>query len=543
MSSPAPFTLKNRNPDVLTCIANLSNDEVFTPPELANKMLDRLAVAWADANGGANIWENSEVTFLDPFTKSGVFLREVVERLTEGLAVDIPDLEERVNHILKNQVFGIAITHLTSLLARRSVYCSKAANGDHSIGKAVFEDEVGNIWFESLQHSWVGGRTIKVVSSSKRARAPRVVDRKCEFCGVGENALHREEGLETHAYAFIHNRDIQVFTKEIFGGKMQFDVIIGNPPYQLNDGGGSGSSAMPIYQKFVEQAKNLSPRFVSMVIPARWYSGGKGLDAFRKDMLNDKRVRRLVDFPDSRDVFGGVDIAGGVCYFVWDRDNEGKCRVETVIGQDSFSNERWLGESDVFVRDNRALEVIEKVRSKADGWLSEKVSPRNPFNIDDVSPGGRGEVLVFSSKGDGRISLSKVGRNHAWVDTWKVLLSKTTSEHAGQTDKTGRRRVFSRIELMEPGTACTGSYLVVGPFESEMQARNAATYLRTRFVRFLASTVLLTQNITRSAFQFVPAVSLDIQWTDQELYKIFGLNHSEIAFIESTIREMDSIDE
>src|SRR5438552_11238775 len=204
MSDQASFTLRGRNPDVLTCIANLSNDDVFTPPEFANRMLDTLAEAWAADHHGADLWADSKVRFLDPFTKSGVFLREITSRLSKGLATKIPDLQERVDHILTKQVFGIGITYLTSLLARRSVYCSKHASGKHSIAKG-FASEDGNVWFERMEHVWA--------------------DKKCKYCGAPRLIFDREEGLETHAYAFIHTDDIKTRLAEIFGGDMQFDVI------------------------------------------------------------------------------------------------------------------------------------------------------------------------------------------------------------------------------------------------------------------------------------------------------------------------------
>lgn len=294
MSAQARFALRGRNPDVLTCIANLSNDEVFTPPEFANRMLDTLAEAWEANNGGADIWADKTVRFLDPFTKSGVFLREITSRLTNGLTEEMPNLEERVNHILTRQVFGIGITHLTSLLARRSLYCSKHAQGEHSIAKSFASDD-GNIWFERTEHTWDGD--------------------KCKDCGASRKTLDRGEGFETHAYAFIHTNNINKTVARWFGGAMQFDVIIGNPPYQLNDGG-YGTSAAPIYHLFVEQAKKLEPRYLSLVIPARWFAGGKGLDEFRESMLTDNRLRSIDDYLSASDVFPGVGLKGGVCYFV-----------------------------------------------------------------------------------------------------------------------------------------------------------------------------------------------------------------------------------
>ena len=342
MSAQASFTLRGRNPDVLTCIANLSNDEVFTPPALANRILDTVAAAWAADHDGASIWADKTVRFLDPCTKSGVFLREITSRLTEGLAAEIPDLQERVNHILTKQVYGIGTTYLTSLLARRSVYCSKHAQGKNSIAQG-FTDDAGNIWFERLEHTWANGR--------------------CKHCGASQNTLDRGEGLETHAYTFIHTDDIKARVAELFGGNMQFDVIIGNPPYQLSDDG-FGTSAAPIYQHFVEQAKALEPRYLSMVIPARWFAGGKGLDEFRNSMLTDDRLRSIHDYLTASDVFPGIGLKGGVCYFLWDRDNPGPCQVTTYFKDWPVSTAtRPLLEDgvDVFIRFNEGLSILKKV--------------------------------------------------------------------------------------------------------------------------------------------------------------------------------------
>lgn len=318
----------NYNPDVLTCLANLSNDEVFTPPNLVNDMLDLLP---------ASLWRNSDAKFLDPVSKTGVFLREIAKRLMLGLEQKIPDKQQRINHIFKTQLYGIALTELTALLSRRSVYCSKTANHEKYALCTEFPDVQGNIRYERMQHTWANG--------------------KCTFCGASREVYDREDALETYAYNFIHTEN----PEKIFN--MKFDVVVGNPPYQLNDGGGTGSSAKPIYNLFLEQAKKLNPRYISMIIPARWYSGGKGLDDFRSEMLEDKRIRKLIDYADSRDCFPGVDIAGGVCYFLWDRDNKGICEVETIRKNETIKSERYLDEFETFVRDNIAINIIHKINN------------------------------------------------------------------------------------------------------------------------------------------------------------------------------------
>ncbi|HET7570517.1 MAG TPA: Eco57I restriction-modification methylase domain-containing protein [Gammaproteobacteria bacterium] len=406
MKLQANFALRGRNPDVLTCIANLSNDEVFTPPDFANRMLDTLAEAWASDNDGANLWADKTVRFLDPCTKSGVFLREITSRLNEGLEGEIPDLEERVDHILTKQVFGIGITYLTSLLARRSLYCSKHARGEHSIAMS-FASDAGNISFERLEHTWNGGR--------------------CKYCGASQKAFERGEGLESHAYAFIHTDDIKTSMAELFGGDMQFDVIVGNPPYQLSDGG-YGTSAAPIYHKFVEQAKALEPRYLSLVIPARWFAGGKGLDDFRESMLADNRTRVIHDYWLVGDAFPGVAIQGGILYFLWNREASGDCEVVTHYGGKVLSSaKRPLLEpdSDVFIRYNEAVPILKKIVAAEGGnpdsvLLPEQrrfmnlVSARKPFGLPTnfkVRASKRGgDVLTYWNGGPGfKNKVAKVG--------------------------------------------------------------------------------------------------------------------------------------
>jgi site-specific DNA-methyltransferase (adenine-specific) len=531
MSDQASFSLRGRNPDVLTCIANLSNDEVFTPPELANRLLDTLAEAWAADNGGANLWANKTVRFLDPCTKSGVFLREITSRLTSGLADKIPNLQTRVDHILTKQVFGIATTHLTSLLSRRSVYCSKHARGTHSIAKSFASDD-GNIWFTRMEHTWL--------------------DDKCTYCGANKRDYDRGEGLETHAYAFIHTDDTKARLDELFGGDMQFDVIIGNPPYQLGQSGGEaiGSFAMPIYQKFVEAAKGIEPHYLIMVTPSRWFAGGRGLDDFRQAMLADRRLRCLVDYPDSRDVFPVVDIAGGISYFLWDSSWKDKCKVNTISGGVAGPTlSRYLDGYDILVRYNEAVSILERVLGSPTGKsfdsLASQVAPIQPFSIRTnfrgapSSDGMADPVLIYQNGGTGFIERDDIPRNADWVDQWKVFLSGTSSEHGGQADKNGTRRVFSLILIGKPGTACTETYLVAGRFKTKAEAMNFGAYLRTKFVRFLVSLRTNTQHLYSERFAFVPRLPMDREWTDKKLYRKYSLTTDEIAFIEKVIRPMD----
>ena len=538
----APFTLRGHNPDVLTCIANLSNDEVFTPPEFANQMLDTLAAAWADANDGADIWTNPDVTFLDPFTKSGVFLREITRRLTDGLILTFPDLAQRVDHILTRQVFGIGITQLTALLARRSVYCSKFANGPHSIARS-FTTEDGNIWFDRTDHAWGGGKREFRVDPLTREEIAVYTNRKCTYCGASEGSYARGDDLETHAYAFIHTDDIRARIAELFGDNMQFDVIIGNPPYQLSDGG-YGTSAAPIYQMFVEKALGLDPRFAVFVTPSRWFAGGKGLDEYRKKMLSDHRMHDIVDYPKLYEAFPGVKIRGGVSYFLWDREHDGPCTIQTMwdgqpVGEKAT---RFLDAYDVLVRRNEAVPILEKVRAKREPTLDTRVSTGKPFGLrtffhgKPTASGLKDPIQLFGSRKITWVARSEVPLSDGWIDQWKVLMTAVQGTSAAVETK-----FLSKPIIAGPGTACTETYLVAGRFDAEEQATRYAAYLRTRFVRFLVSLRKSTQHATRDVYAFVPDVPLDRDWTDALLYERYGLTDDEIAFIESQVAAHDDM--
>lgn len=496
--------MTGHNPDILTCLANLSADEVFTPPKLASAMLDLLP---------PELFRSPETTFLDPVCKSGVFLREIARRLNEGLREQIPIGQERINHILTKQVFGLATTELTALISRRSVYCSKNATGKYSIATA-FEKPEGNIRLPKTKHTW---------NASGR----------CEYCGANKSEYDRDPSLEAYAYPFIHDID----PKEVFNVK--FDVIVGNPPYQLSDGG-FGRSASPLYNEFVTQAKRLEPRYLMMVIPSRWFGGGKGLDEFRSEMLSDDRLRTIHDFEDASDVFPGVSVAGGVCYFLWDREYHGPCEMVNTQGGVRTSTIRELDEFSTFIRESRAIPIIRKLMSKDERRMREQVSSYKPFGLRTyVKPQESGDITLYWQKGLGPYKRSEITAGIEMIDQWKVVCSRSGHEHAGNPGNDGTRRVLARTDVIPPGTVCTETYLVIGNYDTEKEARNLHAYMKTKFFRFLMTLFMYSHGITKETFAYIPILDMNRKWTDEDLAKRYDLSDEEVVFIESKIRSMD----
>lgn len=504
-----PNSLHGHNPDVLTCLANLSNDEVFTPPNIANAMLDMLP---------QELFENPATTFLDPAAKSGIFLREIAKRLIKGLAPVYPDLQERLNHIFHKQLFGISITELTSQLSRRSLYCSKDATGQYSV--VSFAAMQGNIRYHSIPHTWENG--------------------KCKFCGASEQQYgeaQRGDGLETHAYEFIHTET----PENIFD--MQFDVIIGNPPYQL-DTGGAGRQAKPIYNLFVEQAMRLNPRFLSMIIPSRWFAGGMGLDNFRDMMMNNTHITKIVDYANAKDCFPQNSISGGVCYFLWERDTERACEFTNINGDIQNTLLRSLNEFPVLVRYNDAVSILRKVCEREETPLAEISSSLSPFGLPTnfrgrASQRGNSTISVHTSAGVSYAREDEIPGGADLLRCYKVLISKTSAEHAGEPDKTGAFRVLtSATKVIGPNEACTHSYFVVGKFDNNLQAENLLSYLRTKFARLLILMALSSINLSRNVFCLIPVQDFSHAWTDGELYEKYELSETEIAFVESIIKPM-----
>jgi site-specific DNA-methyltransferase (adenine-specific) len=350
----------------------------------------------------------------------------------------------------------------------------------------------------------------------------------------------REDALESHAYQFIHTDKPQ----KLFGKNMKFDVIVGNPPYQLTDSG-FGTSAKPIYQNFVLQAKKLNPRFLSMIIPARWFSGGKGLDDFREEMLNDNRIREIHDFPDATAVFPGVQIKGGVCYFLWKRDERGICSVSSRSGDRVTSVlERSLLEqgAETFIRYNEGVSILKKVLLLQETSLRQLISSRKPFGFDTTFKGKKtpfaGSVLLYQNGGIGHIDLGDISVNEALIGKFKVFIPPL-----GSGSDSFPHPILGRPFIGSPNSACTETYLIAGSFDNEKQATNLKTYLATRFLRFMVLLNKPTQHATQKVYQFVPIQDFNESWTDEKLYKKYDLTQEEINFIESMIRPMELADE
>jgi site-specific DNA-methyltransferase (adenine-specific) len=501
----------NYNPDVLTCLANLSNDEVFTPPNLANQMLDILP---------QELFSNSKTTFLDPVSKTGVFLREIAKRLMIGLEKEFPDQQKRLNHIFSKQLFGISTSELTSLLSRRSVYCSKIANSKYSICE-TFTNETGNILFNKTEHEWRNG--------------------KCIFCNASEEVYNRDETLETYAYQFIHTNNPEKIFKN-----MKFDVIIGNPPYQLSDGGAQ-SSASPIYHKFIQQAKKLNPTYLSMIVPARWYAGGKGLDEFRAEMLNDERLAEIHDFPETSDCFAGINIRGGVCYFLWDKTHKGDCKITNYKnGTASKTIKRPLLEksSDIFVRYNEAISILRKVQNFKEESFSKFVSSRKPFGLATNFTGFSAKetkdksIFLYRFGDNGFISEKQIDRNKEWVNQFKIIVPK-----ASPGSDIYPHQILSKPIIAGKNTCCTETYIVVGPFANEKKAKSVQAYMNTQFFRFMILLMKNTQDVTKKVYSFVPTQDFSETWTDEKLYTKYDIKKEEITFIESMIRPMQVTNE
>ena len=493
--------------DILNCLANLSSDEVFTSPELANRMLDLLP---------QELFGNPKTTFLDPCCKSGVFLREIAKRLLKGLEKEMPDLQKRIDHIMSKQLYGIALTRLTAEMSRRTLYCAKKADGEYSVA-TCFKGEQGNLRYMRCEHTWDNG--------------------KCACCGANRAQYDRVETIENYAYPFIHKNINEIFNK------MQFDVIIGNPPYQMNVGVEKENYAIPIYDRFVQQAKKLNPRYLIMIIPARWYAGGRGLDEFRDEMLRDNHIRDIIDYPNSTDCFPGVDLSGGVCIFLresahtFKEANVYSHKGETVVSQ----MKRPLLEHNVntFIRHNRAITILRKIQKHKEGTFDKLVGPQTPFGFvssfrDFSESTFPGSVKYYTYGHTGYVSADQIKKNLQWVKPHKIYISKAYGERGDYP-----YFFLGKPFYGEPNSCCSQTYLLIGPFDKRTICDNVISYISTKFFRFMVMLKKNAQDNMSYVFSLVPLQDFSHPWTDEMLYKKYGLDDKEIAFIESMIKPME----
>lgn len=515
--------------DILDCLANLSNDEVFTSPAVVNRMLDTLPEA---------LWSDPNAKFLDPFTKSGVFLREIAKRLMQGLATAIPDRQARLDHILGQQLYGIAITQLTALTARRTLYCNKDTTELEHCLTDVFAQQGnpdGNIYFEPCEHTFVKGR--------------------CSYCGATEREFGAEQrtALEQHAYLFIHNKNPY---KE-----MQFDVIIGNPPYQLNVGNekGNTSKAKAIYHLFIEQAIKLNPKYICMITPSRWMTRStEGIpDKWVDDMLNSNKIRIMHDFTNAKNIFSGTPPEGGVNYFLWDRDYNGKCDyyLYKEQGEEGIHRYNYLDPDNIgiVVRDIQAVSILKKIEiiegDYADNSnFSNLVSPKDFFTNKQLLTSSWNE---FSTEKTEEYSIkyypNKKVAEVAWIREDQIPKNITTKDlHKVflPAANGSPKKVLGVPFYGEPNSVCSQTYLVIGynPEKhhfTQQECENIIGYIKTRFFRYLVSIKKKTQNGPRGVYQFVPLQDFTEEWTDEKLYKKYGLTADEIAYIEEKIDVME----
>jgi site-specific DNA-methyltransferase (adenine-specific) len=504
------LTRQQRVPDILDVIAALSSDAVPTPPLLARALLDVLPV---------EVWSNPDYKWLDPATKSGSILREAARRLMDGLAGWEPDPVKRADHILRNMLYGCAITQVHGEMTRRSVYVSRDATSPMSMVK--FKTPAGNLPFTVAEHDY---------ALNKEGGAAGA----CRVCGAPV-LLERGDTRENYAYAFIHGAYPTEEMKD-----MQFDVIVGNPPYQL--GLDDNTRSKPIYQYFIERAIAMNPKYLSMIVPSRWFSGGLGMDEFRTKMIADRRLRAIVDNPKLFDCFPGVEIKGGVNYFLWDRDHDGDCefsvRIEGVI-QSTTARDLRAG-AGVLIRDNNAIPIVDKVRKKTKESIESICSPTLPFGIRDNHPTRfvqqPGDIPVVHGGYIGFMEPDLVPKNLDWAKKWKVLIPRAGDGHGREVSY-----VLGEPIALAPGSICTLTYMVAGMFDSGTEAKNYALYLTSKFARFLVLQRKTTQDVTPDRLRFVPLLDMKRRWTDSDLYEHFALTKSEAAYIEDTIHPREAI--
>ena len=477
----------------------------------------------------SEIWSDSSIKILDPACKSWVFLREAAKRFIKWLENEFPDLQERIDHIITKQLFWIGITNLTALLSRRSLYCSKNAKFDpnddlwkYSIC-TKFKTNDWNVWFDRVEHerkNW-----------------------NCIHCGASQWNYERDESLESYAYKFIHSDIKEIYSLFDLDPKMKFNVIIGNPPYQLQTKKGDEKSnnrqqAIPIYNKFIEQAKKLNPQYLTMIIPSRWLQWWMWLDDFRSVMLNDKGIKILHDFWNAKECFPWVEIKWWVCYFLRDNNYSWDCYITTHDNWKSVNAYRPLLQEwhDIFIRDNRAIPILNKIQWKCEKNITEIIEWLTAFsfptNFSDYKDSEFSDsIKIYWNKFIWYIKKDQIKTGQSLIKKYKVLLPEAIWN--------GWFDLPLKPIVTDNNCCCTSTYMVIGCFDKKEEAENLKTYITTSFFKYLLWLRKITQHATKKVYQFIPLQDFSKSRTDEELYKKYNLSQEEIDYIETTIKPMD----
>ena len=500
--------------DIFSTFRNPDKETVLTPWRVVNMHL-------GDCLGGYNFFEKGyETTLSEP---------RFIDRGEVTANVFAPD-----SHILEiNSKSG-----LYPLYMAYSIYRTRLKDSLFSVSS--IEDEQ-RIWDKVVaENIFVICKTPMAKSITKRTligfRKAKVNTR------YFEDLINQIKNKPEH---FI--KQVDKFITDRTGIKnMKINAIVGNPPYQIMDGG-AGVSAKPVYNLFVEIAKQIAPNYISMIMPSRWFAGGKGLDSFRESMLSDKRISHIFDYVNAKDCFPTASIGGGVNYILWDVNYKGNCSITTIQGTQRDMEQRPLNQFSVFIRYNSAIHIVHKCQS--DNSFASIVNSRNPFGLSSNIRGEKtGEIRLITSAGTSWLSKSVIAPTNQLLSKYKILMSKVTAEHAGEPDKKGQFKIISRTEIIGPNDVCTDSYLIVGASESKLVVENEYKYIQTRFFRFLLMLSVSSINLSSEKFQFIPLQDFtsnsDINWSrsiseiDTQLYAKYGLSEDEISFIESMIKPM-----
>ena len=530
------FNIKNNPFSDLQSLEKLTDSEIITPFEVVKKMVELLP---------EEVFTNLNNRFIDVSTKSGIYLKYIFFNLLHKLPniqlsknnnqldyeldedYDFTNLDDKKRFILRYMIYGIATSELSFLTSKRTLYENINENED--------SEKNGKILSKPIFKNWEGNIVYK--------------------------KLNNEE------YWFLET-DIETINKELTKNiilkkdkEMKFNVIIGNPPYQKNDGGGKGNNSKPIYNLFIDKSKELKPNYMSFIIPSRWMSGGRGLDNFRKSMLNDKRFKKIIDFKNSLDCFSNVDIKGGICYFLWELKYANKCEY-TIKKKEKgkeiiVSNQyRDLNKYDVLIRDNKAINILEKVLNKIElfnkkrniVYMNKKVSSQSfyadmnarlfqkelKYNENIYLKGNGYKVYVNkdtfpkSNNGIGYIEKDLITKTNIgkYINNHKVFIPKTF------------RELKNKPFYGEPNSICSETYIVIDICKNKKEANNLINYFNTDLVSFLIKQKKITHNSSKETYSFIPSLNMKYNWTNEKLYKLFNISNSEIEYMSKSIKDM-----